>query len=568
LTDDWRTKTFWDALQWGTREHGDRVAIIAGTQRTSFSELAQRARALARGLIEHGVQPGDNVALWSPDCIEWLVARWAVPAMGAVLVPINTRFRDEEIGFLLSQSQSKALIVSTGAKGINYFDILEQIDPEFRGYRPGDWESEVFSNLSLVVGIGDDLPTSVVRFADLESEGRTLADCDGLFDDCAQKITATDIAQIMYTSGTTSFPKGAQVRHGALLQNNFNTIARMNLGPEDRYLASVALFSATGTSFTLSPFLAGGAIVLMEDGFSAQRFCELVESERITMSFYVEPIVRDLKNYAGLADHDLSTLRTGTGAPLQSETFRWLVEDLGVSDLTNVYGLSETSNATCRSFWNDQLEDRIVTCGHPMPNIKIRIADPETDREISGDEMGEIQVNSYTVMPGYYNMPDETAATMTADGWLKTGDLGTIRSDGQLIFRGRLKEMIKPGGFNVATLEVESFIKNIPGVIEVAIVGVPDERMGEIGYAYVETATSAKVDADTIVNYCRSHIASYKVPRYVEFVKEWPLTGSGKIKKLSLSEQARQQISDGQSKDTHSMVAENRQSTLKEKTND
>jgi len=551
LTSDWHSKTFWDALQWGEREHGDRIAIVCGSERVSFSNLAQRARAFARSLMEYGVQSGDTVALWSPDCVEWLVARWAVTAMGAVLVPVNTRFRDEEISFILKQSQAKALIVSTGAKGVSYFDILEQIEPDFRGYSPDEWQSRELPDLSLVVGIGDDLPSSVVRFSDLEADGCGLADSDSVFDDCVKKITKDDIAQIMYTSGTTSFPKGAQVRHGALLQNNFNTIARMNLGPEDRYLAPVALFSATGTSFTLSPFLAGAAIVLMKDGFSAQKFCELVEAEGITMSFYVEPIVRDLKNYADLDKHDLSTLRTGTGAPLQRETFLWLVEDLGVSDLTNVYGLSETSNAVCRSFWNDPLEDRIVTCGHPMPGIKIRIADPETDEEINGDEMGEIQVNSYTVMPGYFNMPDETAATMTADGWLKTGDLGTIRSDGQLTFRGRFKEMIKPGGFNVATLEVESFIKGVPGVIEVAVVGVPDERMGEIGYAYVETAADAKVEADTIIQHCRAHIASYKVPRYVEFVKDWPLTGSGKIKKLTLGEQAKQSVGDGKVKDTH-----------------
>jgi len=551
LKSDWHSKTFWDALQWGAREHGDRVAIVCGSERVSFGDLAQRARAFARSLIEYGVQSGDTVALWSPDCVEWLIARWAVTAMGAVLVPVNTRFRDEEISFILKQSQAKALIVSTGAKGVSYFDILEQIEPDFRGYSPGKWQSKELPDLCLVVGVGDDLPSSVVRFSDLEAEGRALAESDSVFDDCVKKITKDDIAQIMYTSGTTSFPKGAQVRHGALLQNNFNTIARMNLGPKDRYLAPVALFSATGTSFTLSPFLAGAAIVLMEDGFSAQKFCELVEAEGITMSFYVEPIVRDLKNYADLDKHDLSTLRTGTGAPLQRETFIWLVEDLGVSDLTNVYGLSETSNAVCRSFWNDPLEDRIVTCGHPMPGVKIRIADPETDEEVDGEEMGEIQVNSYTVMPGYFNMPDETAATMTADGWLKTGDLGTIRGDGQLTFRGRFKEMIKPGGFNVATLEVESFIKGVPGVIEVAVVGVPDERMGEIGYAYVELAADAKVEADTIIQHCRAHIASYKVPRYVEFTEDWPLTGSGKIKKLDLGDKAKRSVLDGKVKDTY-----------------
>ncbi|SLN63767.1 class I adenylate-forming enzyme family protein [Oceanibacterium hippocampi] len=545
MSTDWRTKTFWDALKWGAGEHGERTAIVAGEQRLSFADLAARARAMARGMIELGVRPGDNVALWAPDCLEWLIARWAIPAMGATLVPVNTRFRDEEIGFILSQSRATTLIMSAGIATVDYYDILGKVDPDHAGYVRNGWQSEVLPDLKRVIGFGDRIPESVTPFESVEELGSVLGERDSVFETIAGRVAPDDIAQIMYTSGTTSFPKGAQVRHSALLQNNFNTIARMGLGPDDRYLASVSLFSATGTSFTLSPFLAGGAIVLMGDGFDAARFCETVEAEKITMSFYVEPIVRDLRNFASRDRYDLSTLRTGTGAPLRRDSFQWLVDYLGVAHLTNVYGLSETSNAVCRSFWSDPIDVRIETCGLPMPEVRIRIADADTDAELDIDTMGEIQVNAYTVTPGYYNLPEETAASRTADGWLKTGDIGVIRDDGRLMFRGRIKEMIKPGGFNVATLEVENFIKNFPGIREVAVVGVPDDRMGEVAYAFVEVEPGATVDGDAVIQHCRAHIASYKVPRFVDFIDEWPITGSGKIKKLALKDRATRESQTG-----------------------
>lgn len=542
---DWRAKTFWNALEWNAKERGDSLAIVAGGERLSFVDLAERARSFGRGLLEAGIRPGDRVAVWSADCIEWLIARWAIPAVGAVLVPINTRFRTEEIRFILQQSEAAALIMSPGFANIGYYSILESVEPELSRHKAGAWESDVLPELKIVIGIGSDMPESVVPMTDIQAIGDRLVEKDNLFADAASAVDAEHIAQIMYTSGTTSFPKGAQVKHGALLQNNFNTIARMRLGAGDRYLATVPLFSATGTSFTLSPFLAGAPIVLMEGGFSAQKFCEVAESESITMSFYLEPIVKDLQAFGNLGNYDLSRLRTGTGAPLTHESFSWLVNDLGVEHLTNVYGLSETSNAVCRSFWNDPLETRLETCGPPMPNVEIRVADAESGEPLPQGEMGEIHVRAYTVTPGYFNMPEETAKSITPEGWLKTGDLGILRDDGQLIFKGRLKEMIKPNGFNVATLEVEDFIKRIPGVREVAVVGVPDDRMGEVGYAYIQTDSGATVDKDAVFEHCNAKIAGYKIPRYVSFVDEWPMTGSGKIKKLELKEQAALEIRNG-----------------------
>jgi len=533
----WVERTFADALAWGAATHGEREAVVHGETRLTYAALARRADAFGAGLLARGVRPGDKVGVWLPDCIEWLVARWAIPSIGAVLVPINTRFRDADLGYVLRQADCRALVLTARWKSVSYLPVLEALLPGFTAQKPGAWECDALPQLRLVIGVGDGLPSAVVPFDECEDEGARGRGAAAALADARQGLRSDDIAQILYTSGTTSFPKGAMVRHGALLQNNFNTIARMNLTPADRYLATSPLFSATGTSFTLSPFLAGGCQVLT-DGFSAEAFCRAVEAERITQSFFVEPIVHDLMAYEARGRWDLRTLRTGTGAPLTRDAFRWLVETLGCRELTNVYGLSETSNAVCRTFCTEPLDARIASSGPPMPGVSLRIDDVDSGAPLPAGGVGEIRVRGYTVTAGYYRMPEETARAIDADGWLHTGDLGELTADGRLVFRGRIKEMIKPGGFNVATLEIEEFLKSCPGVKEAVVVGVPDARLGEVGYAFVEARPGAALDAPAVVGFCRAHIASYKVPAHVEFVSDWPLTPTGKIRKLELKARA------------------------------
>lgn len=537
----WAERTFADALAWGAQTHGSREAVVHGAARLSFADLARRADAFGAGLLARGVRPGDRVGVWLPDCIEWIVARWAITTIGAVLVPINTRFRDADLGYVLRQSDCRALILAARWKTVAYLAVLETLLPGLAAQRPGAWDTGALPDLRLVIGVGDGLPSSVVPFSDCEDAGAHWSGAPQALGDARRAMRPDDIAQILYTSGTTSFPKGAMVRHGALLQNNFNTIARMNLTPADRYLATSPLFSATGTSFTLSPFLAGGCQVLI-DGFSAEAFCRTVEAERITQSFFVEPMVHDLMAYGNRGGHDLRTLRTGTGAPLTRASFRWLVQELGCRELTNVYGLSETSNAVCRTFCTDALEHRIDSSGPPMPGVSIRIDDIDSGSPLPAGRVGEIRVKGYTVTAGYYRMPEETAKAIDAGGWLHTGDLGELTADGRLIFRGRIKEMIKPGGFNVATLEIEEFLKSCPGVKAAVVVGVPDPRQGEVGYAFIEAQHGARVEAQAIIAFCRAHIATYKVPAHVEFVSEWPLTPTGKVRKLELKGRARERV--------------------------
>jgi fatty-acyl-CoA synthase len=539
---NWREQTFADAIEWAAVTHSVREALVHGAARLNYAQMAERVRGFARGLVALGVRPGDHVCLWMPDCIDWVIARWAVPYMGAVLVPINTRFRDNDVGYILRQSDSKFLIVDEGAAGVSYLDILGRIAPGFREQKQGEWKLPELAQMRGAIGRGGDVPASMWRFEDIEALGRQSPDSQRKLDEFRAGVKPDDVAQILYTSGTTSFPKGAMVRHGALLSNNRNTIERFDMRPCDRYLAAVPLFSATGTSYTLSTLICGCAMVLA-DRFDPENFCKLVEKEKITFTFFVDAIVHDLREYKGLRSHNLSTLRTGTGGPLSSESFRFIVEVLGARGFTNVYGMSETSNSISRSFWHEPLELKLRTNGKPMPGVGVHIVDVDSGEELPVGRVGEMRISGYTVMKGYYNRPEENAKAFDDKGRLCTGDLGELTADGYVVFRGRVKEMIKPGGFNVATQEIEEFLLTCPGVKQAVVVGVPDPRLGEVAYAYVQRKDGETPNGEAIIARCKQHIAGYKVPRFVEMVEDFPFTSTGKIKKLELKEMAKRKIS-------------------------
>lgn len=534
----WLRRTFGDALAWAADVHRGRDALIHGATRLTFDALERDVHAFARGLVALGVAPGEHVALWMSDSTDWMIARWAVPLVGAVLIPINTRFREDDLRFVLANCDAATLVMEEAAPGgTSYLDLLRRIVPDADAQPVDRWRSDALPSLRRVVARGSALPESIRPFADVSS---------GTVDDetWARRLAAVssdDVAQILYTSGTTSFPKGAMLRHGALLQNNAATVERMHLTTADRYLSSVPLFSATGTSYTLSMLLAGAAIVIA-DRFDPATFCALVERERISVAFFVDTIVKDLVGFSERGRYDLSSLRTGTGAPLSRDAFVAATTVLGVPELIGVFGMSETSNAVTRGDCGDSLERRMTTNGRPVPGVEVRIVDVASEVPLPVGRIGEIRVRGFNVMCGYYRQPDEDAKAFDADGWLKTGDLGELDDDGHLAYRGRVKEMIKPGGFNVATLEIETFLKTHPSVREAVVVGVPDARLGEVAYAYVQRHDGVALAPDDVIAYCRARIASYKVPRHVEFVDVWPLTGTEKIRKLALRDAARAKV--------------------------
>ncbi|MDR2678231.1 MAG: AMP-binding protein [Zoogloeaceae bacterium] len=546
----WRQRRFYDALAWAAERFGDAEALIDRETRLGFRALHAKAQQFARALLALGVSPGDHVALWMADCADWYVARWAIPTIGAVLVPVNTRFRAHDLGYVLKHSDARALIVGGGAEGVDYLEILKEAAP---GWFAGEGGDPGFPLLKTVLAFANEefplpanLPAALVPGSLVPELAATVG--EARLDEVIEAVKPDSVAQILYTSGTTSFPKGAMLNHGQLLQNNFHTIARMGFTPADRFLMSVPLFSATGTSYALSTLLSGAAMVLM-GRFFPEKFCRLVEQEGITAAFFVDTIVKDLRAFEGRKRYDLSTLRTGTGAPLSPDSFAFASHELGIPQLIGMYGMSEVSNAATRCFCSDPYEIRAHTHGIPLPDVEVRIADIDTGKTLLDGEIGEICIRGYTVTQGYYRQPEENARVFDSEGWFHSGDIGK-RVKGHLVFCGRVKEMIKPGGFNVSTLEIETFLKEYAGVREAAVVGVPDERLGEAPYAFIEPEAGMTIDSSHLLAFCRAKIAAYKTPRYIEFITDWPRTGSQKIRKLELKARACARITQDESKET------------------
>ena len=567
----WLAASFGDALEWGAITWGEREAVVYGEQRLSFARFATRVRSFARGLVAMGVAPGEKVALWMGDRPEWLVARWAVPLIGAVLVPVNTRLRDADVRIVLAQSDATTLIIQDHACGTDFLEILGQIVPDYATQRSGAWDAAALPALRRTIGFaGRDasdpygaaprapatLPASMCRFEDVERCGADRIVAAALA--CApgpeaaqfvaeaaasgpdtplrarmQAVRGDHVAQILYTSGMAAQPRGAMQGHGALLQNNAFAAECLELSDADRYLSCVPLFTAPGTSYTLASWLAGATVVIVDD-FDPALFCETIERERITVTFFVDTIVQDLRGFAHLANFDLSSLRTGTGAPLPTASFVWITKMLGVPQLVSVYGMSEAAGAVTRTRTTDPLAKRSATHGRPVDGMRLRIADVVSNQTLPSNVVGEICVAGDTVMRGYYKPSEDDRRSLDGEGWFHSGDRGELDADGYLIYRGRVKEMIKPGGFNVATQEIEVFLKTWPGVREAVVVGVPDARLGEVPYAFVEPVQGKTVDVEELRAYCKAHVASYKVPRYFEFVAEWPVASGRPIRKPEL----------------------------------
>mgnify|MGYP003627391463 CR=1 FL=1 len=541
----WRDQTFAEALVWAAEHHGERVAVSTRDARLTYSELLARVEAFALGLNEIGVRRGDNIALWMTDTIEWVIARWAIPSFGAVLVPVNTRLRGDELSYIIDQSDASVLIMDAQYGGHDYLQTLASIVPNYEVQANGSWYATRLPKLKqVVVNRMDPVARSMTSFAAIEALGSKRRSDSAAFRRLCAGVVGTDVAQLLYTSGTTSLPKGAMVCHGPLLENNFNSAARTEMTADDAYLLTVPSFSATGVAAYCQCLTHGAKLVLM-DRFSAKEMCRLIEQEHVTVGFFADPIIFDLRNFHDRKHYDLSSLRTGSGAPLSDASVTFLTDEIGVKQITRIYGMSETSNPVSRGLSSDSAMVRFRSNGRPQPDVTVTIVDPETGALLGPEEVGEIRISGYTVMKGYYKKPEETAAAFDLEGRLCSGDLGMLNQHGELVYVGRVKEMLKVGGFNIAPAEIEAFLEGCPGVERAAVVGVPAPRLGEVPFAFIEHTGETPPSADKLFEACRSGMAGYKVPRFLAFEGDWPMTGTQKVQKSQLRERALELISSG-----------------------
>jgi fatty-acyl-CoA synthase len=529
-------RTLSQVLRDTTERFPDRNAILdpSGTTFT-YGELDARVDRLARGLLEIGVGAGEKVGLWMPNVPEWVVAYFAIARIGAVVVPMNTRYKKHEVEYILDDSEATALFAVGSFVGIDYIGMIGEI----RGRLP---------NLKHVVIVGEP-GDGMHRFDDVVSLGAKRLD-DGALSEREAACEPTDNVFILYTSGTTGSPKGAMLSHHNIARNAEQVTEVLHTTETDVFLLAVPFFHCFGCVMGIAGSITWGAAMVPMQVFRAKEALELVERFGVSVLYGVPTMfVLELEeNRKGKEDgsaYDVSTLRTGimAGAPCPIEVMRGAMEELHCN-VSIAYGLTEASPVITMTRFDDPIERRVETVGRPLEGIEIKIADDEHNPVPNG-EMGELACRGYNVMLGYYRAPEVTTETIDAEGWLYSGDLATMDDEGYVKIVGRKKDMLICGGFNVYPAEIEEYLFTHPKVQNVSVIGVPDDVFGEVAAAYVIPREGETIDPQEIVDYCVGEIANFKVPRYVEIVDAFPMTQSGKVQKFKLRDVAQEAFGAG-----------------------
>ncbi|HEX3952058.1 MAG TPA: AMP-binding protein [Stellaceae bacterium] len=510
-------------------------AVVFRSERLDYAALKARIDGFARALLAVGVSHGDRVALLVTNRTEWIVAAFAAAKIGAVVAAISTFSTPRELEWALQHCGAGTLITLGSFRGRNFLDALRDVCPELDGAKPGALRSARLPSLSTVVTIGDAAPAGVFSLPEFlecgtSVDAATLAAAQGA-------VRADDVCYILYTSGSTAAPKGVTLAHGPLIANGFDIGERMHLGADDRVWLAVPLFWSFGSANAVPAIMTHGGCIVLQESFEAGEAVALIERECCSVYYGMANMARAMLEHPDHPGRRLGAMRTGLtiGPP---EDIAMTIAALGAAQLCNVYGSTETYGNCAVADANDPLSRRLHSQGLPLPGMTIRTVDPVTKQPLKQGEIGELAVGGY-VTPGYYGAPELDAASFDADGFFLTGDLGSIEPDGRVRFRGRLKEMIKTGGVNVAPLEVEQILLQHPDIVQAYVVGVPDPSKGEIVAAAIELRVAAVADTAAIVGFCRERLASYKVPARLVFrsAAQLPRTPTGKIHKPSLAEE-------------------------------
>jgi len=501
---------------------GGRLAVVDGGTRLSYADLDDRSRRFGAALVASGVEPGERVALWAPNSAEWIVAVLGLLRAGAVLVPVNTRFKGTEAADILARSRARALVTVTDFRGTDYLALLEAAGAEL-------------PDLTTVVVARGKAPAGAEPWDGFlaRATGKARADLDGRSAD----ISTDYPSDVLFTSGTTGQPKGVVMTHGRTLGVATDWVAMTGLVSDDRYLMVNPYFHMFGLKAGILASIVAGATMLPEPVFDVDRVLARVEAERITVLPGAPTIYQSILDHPDRGRHDLSTLRVAvTGAAdIPVQLIGRIRAELPFSVVVTGYGLTEAGTASATSPEDDP-ETVATTVGRPRPGFEIRIADGNEDVATGGT--GEVVLRGPTVMAGYLDDPEATAATLSADGWLRTGDLGVLDERGYLRIVGRAKDMFIVGGFNAYPAEIENLLLRHPDVTRAAVIGIPDARLGEVGMAFLVTRTGDPAQAAEIAAWCKDEMANYKVPRAIEIIDELPMNAGGKVAKEELRARA------------------------------
>jgi fatty-acyl-CoA synthase len=520
---------------WATRP-----ALVVRHQnvRLTYSELRRSVDELAAGLLALGLEPGDRIGIWSPNNMEWVLAQFATAKVGLILVNINPAYRLSELEYALNKVGCNALILAEQFKTSDYIGMLRELAPELTTAAPGSLASRRLPELRIVIALGEERRAGIYRFADVMAHGEeTHRRCVSSLSEILQ---FDDPINIQFTSGTTGSPKGATLSHHNILNNGFFVGEAMRLTAEDRLCIPVPLYHCFGMVLgNLAALTHGACMVFPSAGFDPLATLESIVEERCTALHGVPTMFIAQLDHPEFARFDLSSLRTGimAGSPCPIEVMKRAISQMHLSEITIAYGMTETSPVSFQSSTADPLERRVSTVGRIQPHLEVKIVDSE-GRIVPRDVPGELLTRGYSVMLGYWDDAQRTSESIDAARWMHTGDLATIDDEGYCNIVGRIKDMIIRGGENVYPREIEEYLYRHPKILDVQVFGVPDDHYGEEICAYVRLRPGVEAEPEEIMAFCRGQIAHYKVPRYVKFVDQFPMTVTGKIQKFQMRDQA------------------------------
>ncbi|RZQ61820.1 AMP-binding protein [Amycolatopsis suaedae] len=515
--------TIGDNLDRTVAAHGDRDALVdrSAGRRWTYRELAADVDALALGLLDLGITKGDRVGIWSPNRAEWTLTQYATAKIGAILVNINPAYRSHELRFVLNQSGVRLLIAAASFKTSDYAAMIDEVRPECAG-------------LEHVVLLGGDAWTSLLdkgKQADRASLERARAE-----------LSADDPINIQYTSGTTGFPKGATLSHHNILNNGFFVGELCGYTEADRICIPVPFYHCFGMVMgNLAATSHGACMVIPAPAFDPKATLDAVQAERCTSLYGVPTMFIAELAEEGFDSYDLGSLRTGimAGSPCPVEVMKQVIERMGMAEVAICYGMTETSPVSTQTRADDSVERRVSTVGRVGPHLEVKVVDPETGLTVPRGTPGELCTRGYSVMLGYWEQPDKTAEAIDAARWMHTGDLAIMDDDGYLNITGRIKDMVIRGGENLYPREIEEFLYTHPDILDAQVIGVPDTRYGEELMAWVRMREGAEpLTAESLREFCTGKLAHQKIPRYVHVVDDFPMTVTGKVRKVEMREAA------------------------------
>ncbi len=519
--------------------HADRVALVSCHQgiRWTYRELAERVDSLATGLLAVGLVPGERVGIWAPNRAEWVVTQYATAKAGLVLVNINPAYRTSELEYALNKVGCRAIILEPVFKTSDYIAILAELAPEIEKSTPGEVNAQRLPELRHAITLGEEAPPGYRRYADVAGLGsdehrRALAELDAT-------LQFDEAVNIQFTSGTTGTPKAATLTHHNIVNNAFFSGRCMQFGPDDTLCIPVPMYHCFGMVLgTLLCLTHGATAVLTSAGFEPRAALEAISSERCTAIHGVPTMFIAELDHPDFAQFDLGSLRTGiiAGAPCPEELMRRLIGEMNLTEITIAYGMTETGPVSFQTTPADPLVRRVSTVGRVLPHTEIKIVD-KANRAIPVGMRGELLTRGYCVMPAYWDDPEKTADTIDAAGWLHSGDIAVLDESGYCQIVGRTKDMLIRGGENIFPREIEEFLFSHPKVEQVEVIGVPDPKYGEEICAWVRLHKGARATEEEIRSFCRDRIAHFKVPRFILFVDEFPMTITGKVQKFKMREQ-------------------------------